>query len=211
MKRILTFIAVALALLTTVPAQAQLKFGLKGGVNVTNMSFSSDVLDASNRAGFFVGPTVKFTLPIVGLGIDASALYDQREGKVKLAYKAVESENTVKQQQVVVPINLRYGVGLGSMASVFFFAGPQFGFNVGDKTQSIYDQVADWRLKSSNFSVNVGAGFMLMSHLQLSANYNIACGHTGDVELKSTAADALRQIKKGSRANAWQIGLAYYF
>ena len=97
------------------------------------------------------------------------------------------------------------------MASVFFFAGPQFGFNVGDKTQSIYDQVADWRLKSSNFSVNVGAGFMLMSHLQLSANYNIACGHTGDVELKSTAADALRQIKKGSRANAWQIGLAYYF
>lgn len=210
MKRILTFIAVALALLTTVPAQAQLKFGLKGGVNVTNMSFSSDVLDASNRAGFFVGPTVKFTLPIVGLGIDASALYDQREGKVKLAYKDVESENTVKQQQVVVPINLRYGVGLGSMASVFF-AGPQFGFNVGDKTQSIYDQVADWRLKSSNFSVNVGAGFMLMSHLQLSANYNIACGHTGDVELKSTAADALRQIKKGSRANAWQIGLAYYF
>ena len=211
MKRILTFIAVALALLTTVPAQAQLKFGLKGGVNVTNMSFSSDVLDASNRAGFFVGPTVKFTLPIVGLGIDASALYDQREGKVKLAYKDVESENTVKQQQVVVPINLRYGVGLGSMASVFFFAGPQFGFNVGDKTQSIYDQVADWRLKSSNFSVNVGAGFMLMSHLQLSANYNIACGHTGDVELKSTAADALRQIKKGSRANAWQIALAYYF
>ena len=211
MKRILTFIAVALALLTTVPAQAQLKFGLKGGVNVTNMSFSSDVFDASNRAGFFVGPTVKFTLPIVGLGIDASALYDQREGKVKLAYKDVESENPVKQQQVVVPINLRYGVGLGSMASVFFFAGPQFGFNVGDKTQSIYDQVADWRLKSSNFSVNVGAGFMLMSHLQLSANYNIACGHTGDVELKSTAADALRQIKKGSRANAWQIGLAYYF
>ena len=214
MKRILTFIAVALALLTTVPAQAQLKFGLKGGVNVTNMSFSSDVLDASNRAGFFVGPTVKFTLPIVGLGIDASALYDQREGKVKLAYKDVESENTVKQQQVVVPINLRYGVGLGSMASVFFFAGPQFGFNVGDKTQSIYDQVADWRLKSSNFSVNVGAGFMLMSHLQLSANYNIACGHTGDVELKSTAVDAISQIagfKKGSRANAWQIGLAYYF
>lgn len=214
MKRILTFIAVALALLTTVPAQAQLKFGLKGGVNVTNMSFSSDVLDASNRAGFFVGPTVKFTLPIVGLGIDASALYDQREGKVKLAYKDVESENTVKQQQVVVPINLRYGVGLGSMASVFFFAGPQFGFNVGDKTQTLYEQVADWRLKSSNFSVNVGAGLMLLNHLQLSANYNIACGHTGDVELKSTAVDAISQIagfKKGSRANAWQIGLAYYF
>lgn len=212
MKKILTLLAVAVALLTTVPAQAQVKFGLKGGVNVTNMSFSSDVLDATNRAGFFVGPTVKFTLPIVGLGIDASALYDQREGKAKFSKSGVESDNTLKQQQVVIPINLRYGVGLGSMASVFFFAGPQFGFNVGDKTQPIYDQMADWRLKSSNFSVNVGAGFMLMSHLQLSANYNIACGHTGDVELKSTAADALSQLAgSNSRANAWQIGLAYYF
>ena len=204
MKKILTLLAVAVALLTTVPAQAQVKFGLKGGVNVTNMSFSSDVLDATNRAGFFIGPTVKFTLPIVGLGVDASALYDQREGKAKISSdKAeVESDNTIKQQQVVIPINLRYGVGLGSTASVFFFAGPQFGFNVGDKTQTLYEQVADWRLN------------MLMSHLQLSANYNIACGHTGDVELKSTAADALSQIagfKKGSRANAWQIGLAYYF
>ena len=216
MKKILTLLAVAVALLTTVPAQAQVKFGLKGGVNVTNMSFSSDVLDATNRAGFFIGPTVKFTLPIVGLGVDASALYDQREGKAKISSdKAeVESDNTIKQQQVVIPINLRYGVGLGSTASVFFFAGPQFGFNVGDKTQTLYEQVADWRLKSSNFSVNVGAGFMLMNHLQLSANYNIACGHTGDVELKSTAVDAISQIagfKKGSRANAWQIGLAYYF
>ena len=177
MKKILTLLAVAVALLTTVPAQAQVKFGLKGGVNVTNMSFSSDVLDATNRAGFFIGPTVKFTLPIVGLGVDASALYDQREGKAKISSdKAeVESDNTIKQQQVVIPINLRYGVGLG---------------------------------------VNVGAGLMLLNHLQLSANYNIACGHTGDVELKSTAVDAISQIagfKKGSRANAWQIGLAYYF
>ena len=119
MKKILTLLAVAVALLTTVPAQAQVKFGLKGGVNVTNMSFSSDVLDATNRAGFFIGPTVKFTLPIVGLGVDVSALYDQREGKAKISSdKAeVESDNTIKQQQVVIPINLRYGVGLGSSAT----------------------------------------------------------------------------------------------
>ncbi|MGI6222326.1 MAG: outer membrane beta-barrel protein [Prevotella sp.] len=216
MKRIFAFMAVAVALLTTMPAQAQVKLGLKGGVNVTNMSFSEDVLDANNRAGFFIGPTVKFTLPIVGLGVDVSALYDQREGKVKLEGDdgTVESDNTLKQQQIVIPINLRYGIGLGSTASIFFFAGPQFGFNVGDKTQTIYDQVADWKLKSSNFSVNVGAGFMLLRHLQISANYNIACGHTGDVELKSTAGDVIGQVtgfKKGSRANAWQIGLAYYF
>ena len=128
----------------TTAVQAQIQFGLKGGANVTSMSFNKDVLDASNRAGFFIGPTVKFTLPVVGLGIDASALYDQREAKMKVG--DAES-NTIKSQSINVPINLRYGIGLGSAASIFFFAGPQFGFNVGDKTQELYKDVADWNLK----------------------------------------------------------------
>lgn len=193
----------------TTAVQAEVKFGLKGGLNVTSMSLSSELLDASNRAGFFIGPTVKFTLPIVGLGIDASALYDQREAKVKVSN--VES-NTLKTQSINIPINLRYGIGLGSSASVFIFAGPQFGFNVGSKTQEIYEGIADWKLKTSNFSVNVGLGFMLLNHLQVSANYNIACGKTGEVTLGNVASSVTKGLTDSNgRANAWQIALAYYF
>lgn len=50
-------------------ANAQIKFGLKGGLDVTNMSLSNDVFDASNKTGFFVGPMVKVTIPIVGLSL----------------------------------------------------------------------------------------------------------------------------------------------
>ena len=192
-------------------AQAQVKFGLKGGLNVTSMSLISEVFDASNRAGFFIGPTVKFTLPIVGLGVDVSALYDQRESK--LTADDYETESTMKTQAINIPINLRYGFGLGSTASLYLFAGPQFGFNVGDKNQSIFKDMGEWRLKSSAFSVNVGVGAMLLSHLQLSANYNIACGKTGEVTVSEAAGDAIQNIvgTKRGRANAWQIGLAYYF
>lgn len=216
MKKVFTLALVAMAMMFAQTADAQVKFGLKGGVNVTNMSFSADVLDASNRAGFFVGPTVKFTLPVVGLGIDASALYDQRSAKVKYDQNntEVEGDETLKQQQIAIPINVRYGFGLGSTASIFLFAGPQFGFNVGDKDVSVVDQVAKWRLKSSNISVNVGLGVMLLSHLQVSANYNIACGKTGEFEAVNQAGNLALEtlgIKKGSRASAWQIALAYYF
>ena len=83
MRKFFTLVVLVAAPLVAIPAQAQFKFGLKGGLNITDMSFSSDVLESSNRAGFFIGPTVKFTLPIVGLGVDASALYDQREANVK--------------------------------------------------------------------------------------------------------------------------------
>ena len=193
-------VALIAATLVAVPAQAQFKFGLKGGLNVTDMSFSSDVVEASNRAGFFIGPTVKFTLPVVGLGIDASALYDQREAELK------GSDEKIKQQAINIPINLRYDIGLGSLAAVYLAAGPQFGFNIGDKHQTLVQDVSEWKLNTSNFSVNVGLGVMLLSHLQIGANYNIVCGKTGEVTVFDGAKEAFR-----GRSNTWQVSAAYYF
>lgn len=186
----------------TATANAQVKFGLKGGVNVTNMSIDSKVLDADNRAGFFIGPTVKISLPLTGLGIDASALYDQRSAKLIVDDDNDAASKTLKQQSIQIPVNLRYGVGLGSVANVFIFAGPQFGFNVGDKDV----KEIDWKWKSSNLSVNVGLGATLLTHLQVTANYNIACGTTGE----ATVLDGAKSLVKGKN-NAWQIGVTYYF
>lgn len=188
-------------------ASAQIKFGLKGGVNVTDMSLNSSVFDASNRTGFFVGPTIKVQLPLVGLGIDASALYDQREAKIKVGNTT--TKETLRSQAINVPINLRYGWGLSSMANIFLFAGPQFGFNVGDKDQKITES-STWSVKNSNFSLNFGAGVTLLSHLQLTANYNVVCGKTSDATIKE-GLEQLTNKEVRSRANAWQIALAYYF
>ena len=196
MRKLFAIIAVALCATT---ASAQLNFGVKGGLNVTTMSLSSDVLESSNRTGFYIGPTMKFSVPIVGLGFDVSALYDQREGKVE--------DITVKQQQIAVPVNIRYQIGLGDLASLLIFAGPQFGFNVGSDEEKI-----DWNWKSTNLSLNIGAGVMVASHLQINANYNLALGKTGEFD----AANALGTLvgKDGigdGKLNSWQIGLAYYF
>ena len=204
MKKILTIAVLFAALMTAVPAKAEVKFGVKGGLNLTSIRFDSSVADKSNQAGFFIGPTVKFTLPIVGLGIDASALYDQRKSTVG---SDSGNEISVKQQSIQIPINVRYGIGLGSSASIYFFAGPQFGFNVGDK--SIKTTASEWTFKSSNVSANVGLGLMLLKHLQISANYNFGLGKTGDFETLPTAASALK--KGDGKINAWQIGLAYFF
>lgn len=191
----------------SVPVQAQVQFGVKGGLNVGSMSLNNDLLKASNRTGYYFGPTVKFTLPVVGIGIDAAALYDQRETKLSNdKLKETSSfEKTVKQQQIVVPINLRYNIGLSKMAALLFYAGPQFGFNVEDKNQSIDGKRIDWHFKNSNLSINAGAGVMLLNHLQVSVNYNIACGKTGEATVDNTI-DAIK-----ARNHAWQVGAAYYF
>ena len=81
MKKIISLVMFLAAI--TMPAKAQIDYGVKGGLNLTSMSFSKDVFDSSNKMGFFIGPTAKFTLPVVGLGIDASLLFDQRSFNVE--------------------------------------------------------------------------------------------------------------------------------
>ncbi len=199
MKRLLTIIAVVMTAMT---ASAQFSFGLKGGTNVTSMSFSSDVLKSSNRAGFYIGPTAKFMLPIVGIGFDASLLYDQREGTVGEG----ADEETMRQQQIAVPVNLRYQIGLGDLASVLVFGGPQFGYNLNDGIKNI-----DWEWKKTNLSFNVGAGVMLIKKLQITANYNIAAGKTGEFKALDASGLLVGKDLGDGKLNSWQIGLAYYF
>lgn len=197
--------------MATIPASAQVKLGVKGGLNVSKMSVSSDVLDADNRAGWFFGPTLKLTVPIVGLSFDVSALYDQKSTKVS---DDNNGSKTIKQQAIDIPVNVRYGVGLGDAANIFFFAGPQFAFNVGDmefKWNSTSSYENTFQLRKSTLSVNVGAGVTLLSHLQLTANYNIACGKTGDATVWNTVEKTSQEVVKNGRTNSWQVGVAYFF
>lgn len=235
MKKVLSIVFLVAAMLFAANANAQIKFGLKGGLNVTNMTFTKDIFDASNKTGFFIGPMVKFSLPL-GFSVDAAALYDQKSADVKYEYTEVmyvdkttdgslqspsgdvvyqksSGVAKVKQQSINVPVNLRYAVGLGSMANMFFFAGPQWGFNIGHKN---YDTSFSngqeghnfFSFKNSNFSINVGLGATLLKHLQVSANYNIACGKTADISYGKV----LESIAKArSRSNCWQIALGYWF
>lgn len=207
MKRVYSFLLLAFVAMLSVPASAQIKFGLKGGVDLTQMKLNHDVIDKDNRAGFYIGPTVKLTLLDTGVGFDISAIYDQRSAKVGADDEEDKYDVTLTQKQIAIPINVRYAFGIGSTANVFLFAGPQFGFNVGgDKKLSD----VDWKWKDSNFSVNVGVGCTLFTHLQINANYNIACGKTGEVKNAFDVADkTVSNIH--ARYNAWQIGLAYYF
>ena len=210
MKKVLSIVFMVAAMLFASNANAQIKFGLKGGLNVTRMSFSEEVFDASNKTGFFVGPMVKVTVPIVGLSFDAAALYDQKEADVKYAAEGELGKVNVKQQSINIPVNVRYGFGLSSLANIFLFAGPQWGINVGDKNFK-WNETSSYSLKKSNFSVNVGAGVTLLKHLQVSANYNIACGKSADASLSKALDAAANAGKDKSHNNSWQIALGYWF
>ena len=204
-KILIIAVAVLLMMMAAIPSMAQVKFGVKGGLNVTKMSVSSDVYSADNNNGFFIGPTVKFTLPIVGLGIDAAALYDQRKGSlVRFDNKSEE----VKFKSINVPVNLRWNIGLGSLAGIYLAAGPQFGFALGDFSDA-WDS-SFYKKENMNVSINLGAGLSLFKHLELGFTYNIQTKDSYTITEDYAGGNLGREVTD-IKTNAWQISAAYYF
>lgn len=188
-------------LLGTQAAQAQLKFGVRAGVDISKARPDASALEASNRAGFVIGPALNLSLPLTGLNVEIDALYHNRSVKLSDTSDKSASETI---HSIDIPITAKYAIGIGSLASVYVGTGPQFGFNIGDK--SILKQC--YSLKSSEFSWNIGAGVNLLSHLQVGYNYNIGIGKTADADELGTYWEA---ISGGLKNNTHQILLTYWF
>ena len=204
MKKVIALVVLATAMTLTAQAQG-IKFGVKGGLNITKVTFNKDIVSSDNKTGFFVGPSLKLSLPM-GFGADIAALYDERSADITGvssnvgATSSTASTETIKQKSIQIPVNFRYNIGLGSTAAVYLALGPQFGFPVADK---VYDtKVGEYRLKDANLSINFGAGLSLMNHLEIGLTYNLAAGKSGEFKNWNDV---------DTHNNAWQISAAYYF
>lgn len=206
MKKFLcTLFMIGALLSVNTTASAQLKWGLKAGLNLTNPSKKAFEASLKGKTGWFIGPMAEFTLPIIGLGVDGSLLYSQANNEI--TYEG-ESE-TLKLHYIDIPINLKYTIGLGSIASVFIAAGPQFSFNVSgntiDKifeTEEGYDPEGD--NKNFEASINAGIGVKLIKKLQIYGGYNFALGNS------FTFKNALNSVSSGKN-NMWKVSVAYMF
>lgn len=209
MKKIISVLMVVVALAVAVPTQAQIKFGVKGGLNLANSLSDTwkDKANADNYTGFFIGPMVDITIPIVGLGVDGALMYSQKGNKL-------EGE-TFKQQGLEIPVNLKYSFGLGSLASIYFAAGPSFFFNFKSDDDLTIDNVkGKLNYKNSEVALNLGAGVKLLKHLQVGINYNMPFTDSAKADIDNgnigdTSWDAIRG--KSFKTKVWQVSVAYIF
>ena len=195
MKKIVSVLMVAVALMMAAPAQAQLiKFGLKGGMNFSKLDTEvKSWYDAKESStGFFIGPMAEITLPIIGLGVDGAVMFAQR------------GDGEVKEQGLEIPVNLKYTIGAGSVFGFYVAAGPDFFFNFKDvKNENL---VAE----KSQVAINLGAGFKLLRKLQIGVTYQIPLKdsyHWTNISL----APGEKASDTGARQKTWQASLAYIF
>lgn len=197
------------ALSMTMPLLAQgLSFGVKGGFDINEMQFNGEALRTSNRAGFFAGPTFLIETPILGLAVDVSAFYHQRDLKV--------DDKDIRQKSLLVPANARLGISIGDLLGIFMSAGPQFSFNMGNSTfywEDLEGYRKHFTLQETTLSINLGVGVIFDKHLEGAVYYNIPIGKTADFTwdtLQHQLEDQTMHRAK-SKTNAWRISLSYYF
>lgn len=187
-------IVIAFLAISIFSAQADIKFGVKGGVNLLNASFDKDVLALNNFTGFQVGLITEFTLPIVGLGMDASLLYSQAGLKLK------NKKGDIGTLQV--PVNLKFKASLFDALGGYLATGPYASFTLANGLSGLKDEI---ETKTFGFGWNFGFGIELLSHLQIGANYSL--GITDDYKyIKQVTGDDVKGKPRG-----WSITAAYFF
>ena len=157
-------VIIAIVAIAVIPAQGQVRFGVKGGITINELKWDKNILSSENKAGFTGGLMLEVGLPVVGLGIDGSVLYAHRENEMYMDGKKL------KRDYIDFPINVKYKIQIPVISKIFapfVSTGPDFALLLSDS------DTGDFKTRKWNTSWNVGFGAELFRKLQIHANYGI--------------------------------------
>ena len=191
MKRI---ISLSFAFVFCMSLQAQVRFGVKAGLNLANISVSdASGSSFSMKPDFYAG--VLASIPLVGkLSLQPEVVYsgqgsDVKEGGDKGKYNL---------GYVNVPVLVKYEI----LSGLHVETGPQLGVLVSAKVKADGAPSTDIKseLKTADFGWTLGASYLLPLNLGFDVRYNLGLTNY----LKNTS---IGSIKNG----VLQIGVFYLF
>jgi len=156
-----------------------LKFGVKAGLNLSNI-VGDDVEDADMKAGLYFGGFLNTPLND-NLSFQPELLYSRQGWKVD----GDGADLSIKTSYINIPLLLK--MSLGAADKVHIYAGPQLGFLVkaeaeaeeGDVTGTV--DIKD-ELKNFDFSLNFGLSFDVSDNMSLDVRYNRGLSKLDDVD-----------------------------
>lgn len=164
-------------LMSGLHALAQVRLGVRAGVNTSEFSVSEKLWERENQKGFLVGVMLDVDLPLPLLSLELGLLYDNR----KISCETLDAELEKTLHLLSVPIHAKAGIGLERVAKVFVFTGPQLAFN--SKEEKIWH--GTYSLAATQLNWDIGAGLQILHNLQLAYTYNVALAPTAEVNTES--------------------------
>jgi hypothetical protein len=183
-------------------AEAQ-TFGVKGGINLANMSFSTNGMDLSPKSiiGIHVGPVAEFELQ-ESLYFNTGILYSLKGYKLKMEFLGESMEATAKFNCLEIPLNFAYKHTLNDEFKLFGQVGPYLGYALSGKAKSEGEtedvEFGEGEMKRIDFGIGIGAGIDF-GLIATSLNYQLGLANIVD--------DPDVKVKN----KVFQISVAYMF
>jgi hypothetical protein len=203
MKKVL-FIALLLVGMTQY-ADAQVKFGLKAGVNYNSDSFgdvTNDVLNgAESRTGYHAGIWLRFKIPAIGLYLRPELVYTQLRNDVNYISPVgtTATKTDFQFSKIDVPVLLGkkiFGVG-------HVFAGPSFQY-ILDSDFGLNDLT---EISTNEFSLGIQMGFGIeFGRLGIEARWERGLTKS---EMRFVDNNISDSVNFDARVNQIIFGLAY--
>jgi len=142
---------------TSMQAQSPVSIGLKGGLNIADLTNTE--FDTDTRTGFLGGVSLNISLPSIPFGIESGLYYTQKG----TSYSSDIGTGTLKLDYLEVPVLARFNLDMPGSVTPHLLAGPYLGFNVNseiegsDGESSVSSDISD-EIVSTDFGLLFGAG-----------------------------------------------------
>lgn len=215
-------------------AFAQLKLGVKAGVNISNLSgyTSQDLINdvkGANSYQFGILAKVKlgnfFSLqPEVLLSMKGAELTNDQSNAAlntlsTLMGETIPNSLHLKTTYLEVPLNIQAGIGLGSLARIYGQVSPYLSYLISDNVDGAEDFYAAYKnflsnydgaqpLNSFDYGIGLGAGVEVL-FLQLSVKYDFSLNEFKEVA--GTILDDVNPLFSSLKHRNLSISLAFLF
>lgn len=182
MKKLTLLFSTLLLTCTISLGQTTSRWGITAGANLNEVHFKQhDIVPSTRMVGPQLGVTSEMNFSGIGFGVEASALYTLKQGKVNYGERTIwESQGfgdeMVSMHYLDVPLHLKFKYNrLGGAESTIMpmvFVGPQFSFLMHGNHGNInkYSPVSVY--------LDMGLGCELMERVQLRGGYNFSIGQS---------------------------------
>lgn len=171
-----SIIVVLVSLIFIVPAQAQVGFGIKGGLNLSTLKVDDPELSYNSRTGYHAGIFLRGKFDKVG--IQPEVLLFTQSGDLESSLFGTAQERFT---YLSIPLMLKFY----PVAGLNIQLGPQFGFLLdGEREYDSFlgsgsEDITEY-YKQSDVSVSVGGGYDFNFGLTLDLRYNIGIKDIND-------------------------------
>lgn len=146
-----------------VNAQSPVSFGLKGGLNISNLHGSDIEYEA--KTGVMVGAVLDLSLPALPMGIESGVYYTQKGAEI--------NNDAINLDYIEVPVLAKVQLGPPGPIKPHLVVGPYLGFNMNAENDA-GDDLSD-SFKSNEFGGIAGVGLdfnMGVAKLNTQARYS---------------------------------------